>query len=110
MTALFMACIPQLHAQYFTETFDNIPSLWTNGWAQQNRSANPGAEPNWVMGDPGIFSAYNGGDTSFIGVSYNCQSGSGTISNWLFMPTTTFVKLAGMGAGVGEKWRKLLGF
>lgn len=29
------------------------------------------------------------------------------VKSW---PTTTFVKLAGMGAGVGEKWRKLLGF
>lgn len=88
--ALLVAIIPSVQAQYFTEGFDDVSALWGNGWAQQNRSTSPGSEPNWVQGDPGIFVAHDGGDTSFVGVSYNCLGGTGTISNWLFTPTRTF--------------------
>jgi Secretion system C-terminal sorting domain/SprB repeat len=80
----------RLPAQYFTENFDDVSALPSNGWAQQNRSTPSGAVPNWFQGDPGIFVAYNGPDTAYIGVSYNCIAGAGTISNWLFAPTRTF--------------------
>lgn len=80
----------KLNAQYYTEHFDNVAALWSNGWAQENRSANPGPIPNWFQGDPGNFVAFDGGDTAYIAVSYNCGNGSNVLSNWLFTPTRTF--------------------
>jgi hypothetical protein len=82
--------ITDLPAQYYTEHFDDVPALFNNGWAQQNRSANPGSVPNWFQGDPGNFNAFDGGDTAYIAVSYNCGTGSNVLSNWLFTPTRTF--------------------
>ncbi len=87
--AFVAAMAPSVSAQYFTENFDDISSLWTSGWAQQNRSTTQGQVPNWFQGDPGIFAAFDGGDTAYIGVNYNCVTGSNTISNWLFTPTRT---------------------
>ncbi len=91
LALLMMAgCFSDVSAQYYTEHFDDVPALWSNGWAQQNRSALPGSIPNWFQGDPGNFAAFDGGDTAYIAVSYNCGTGSNTLSNWLFTPTRTF--------------------
>jgi hypothetical protein len=78
-------------AQYFTEGFDNVGTLWSNGWAQENRSSSLGTQPLWFQGDPSTFVALNGADTSYIAANYNSLGGTGTsISNWLFAPTSTF--------------------
>lgn len=88
--AVLGAFAPRLAAQYFSENFDNVGALSGNGWAQHNNSAPPGAVPNWFQGDPGIFTAFDGADTAYIGASYASVSGANTISNWLFTPTRTF--------------------
>jgi hypothetical protein len=88
--AVISAVAPRVAAQYFSENFDNVGALWGNGWAQVNNSIPPGAVPNWFQGDPGIFTAYDGADTAYVGASYASVSGANTISNWLFTPTRTF--------------------
>ena len=52
----FISSLPSgLSAQYFVESFDDIDSIWSRGWTQQNRSTPIGGTPNWFQGDPGIF-------------------------------------------------------
>lgn len=58
------------------------------GWAAQNLSA-PVGTTGWFQGNATVFPAFNGGPTSYIGANFNNTAGTGTISNWLFTPTTT---------------------
>jgi len=78
-----------LNAQYFTEEFDDITTLDTDGWLQVNNSA-PVGTTGWFQGNgTGVFPAYSGGPDSYIGVNFNSTAGTGTICNWLVTPLTT---------------------
>jgi hypothetical protein len=80
--------------QAFTENFDDITTLTTSGWFQQNNSAPLGSNPNWFQGNGpamgGPFGAFNGAETAYIGCNFNSTSGTGTISNWLVTPNRIF--------------------
>jgi len=75
--------------QAFTENFDNITTLFTTGWNQQNLSTPIGTNPTWTQGDAAVFAAYNGATNAYISTNYNNVAGAGTISNWLLTPQLT---------------------
>ncbi len=77
-------------AQPINEGFNNVASLFTSGWAQQNLSTPVGTNPNWVQGNNTVFPANSLPDTSYIACNYNSVAGAATISNWLFTPNRTF--------------------
>lgn len=78
------------------EGFDNIVTLWQDGWIQQNLSAPVGSNPPWYQGNPpssgGPFASHQGTEKSYIAVNYNSTAGTGTISNWLMTPELHFGK------------------
>jgi hypothetical protein len=87
----FACCFASIaHAQYFTENFDHIDSLWVRGWAQRNNSSPQGSTPFWFQGDTARFHAQSGADSAYVAVDYNSIGGAGSISNWLIMPAATF--------------------
>lgn len=71
----------------WNENWDVVAPL-PAGWAAQNLSA-PVGTTGWFQGNAAVFPAFNGGPTSYIGANFNNTAGTGTISNWLFAPTTT---------------------
>ncbi len=89
--ALAFVCLlsTRVMAQSYTEGFNNIATLFTGGWAQQNLSTPIGTIPTWIQGNPTIFPAQSGADTTYILGNYNNVSGANTISNWLFTPVRT---------------------
>ena len=68
------------------ETFDVVSPLPT-GWAANNLSS-PIGLTNWFQGNAAVFGANSG--TGYIGANFNNVAGASTISNWLFVPNTTF--------------------
>lgn len=77
-------------AQSWLQGFENVDSLFANGWAQQNNS-DPAGTGLWRK-DNGNFTAQNGTPTSSIICDYTSIGGSGVgnISNWLFTPVQNF--------------------
>ncbi len=69
----------------FTEGFDDINTLAGSGWAMQNNST-PVGLTGWFQGNPTVFAAQSGPDTSYIGANFNNVAGNATISNWLITP------------------------
>jgi hypothetical protein len=80
----------QVSAQAITENFDTLANLTAKGWSQQNLSSPTGN--GWFQGNAAVFPAYNGNDTSYIAANWasTTQTGSGTISLWLFAPSRTY--------------------
>lgn len=92
LTSLLMTT--NAFSQAFTENFDDITTLTTGGWIQQNNSSPVGTNPVWFQGNPpsnsGPFAAFNGADNAYIACNFNSTSGgTGTISNWLVAPNRT---------------------
>ncbi len=79
-----------MFSQAINENFQDVPALFTSGWAQQNLSTPIGTLPNWVQGNTAVFPANSLPDTSYIAANYNSVTGANTISNWLFAPNRTF--------------------
>ena len=79
-----------VHAQAFTEGFDNITTLPASGWVQDNNSA-PVGLTNWFQGNPTVFPAHQGATNAYIGANFNNGGGVATISNWLLTPPATLV-------------------
>lgn len=78
-------------AQAFTENFDDITTLTTNGWFMQNNGTPAGVIPSWVQGDnANTFPAYNGAANAYIAGSFNTVAGNNTVSLWLLTPNRTF--------------------
>ncbi|MNK01925.1 hypothetical protein D3C87_197390 [compost metagenome] len=80
----------KLHAQAFTENFDDITTLTGNGWVMHNSGTPVGLIPNWIQGNDVNFPSYNGAANSYIGGHYNTVTGNNTISLWLLTPNRTF--------------------
>lgn len=68
-----------------SEGFDDINALTGAGWSLQNLSS-PIGVTNFFQGNPGVFSAQSGTETSYIAANFNNTGGIGTISNWLITP------------------------
>ncbi|WP_343630983.1 choice-of-anchor J domain-containing protein [Fluviicola sp.] len=89
---LALGSVSNAYSQAYTENFDNVANLTTNGWYQQNNSTTIGTNPNWIQGvatPTGPFDAYNGAATAYICANYNSTTGANTISNWLVTPNRT---------------------
>ncbi len=74
---------------YISEGFATVIPT---GWAQQNLSTPVGTDPIWQQGIPApdLFDAHSGATNSYALATFNNLAGAaGTISNWLFTPTTT---------------------
>ncbi|MFA5552243.1 MAG: choice-of-anchor J domain-containing protein [Trueperaceae bacterium] len=69
----------------FTETFDDITTLETTGWAFENLSTEVG-DTSWFQGNADVFVAHEGAPTTYIAANYNNTTGTSTISNWAFLP------------------------
>ena len=89
LKAMFAAVLlsASAFAQPINESFDNVPGLFTSGWAQQNLSSPVGTNPDWIQGNTTVFPSQ--ATTGYIAANYNSVAGAGTISNWLFTPTRT---------------------
>ncbi|HTF05430.1 MAG TPA: choice-of-anchor J domain-containing protein, partial [Bacteroidia bacterium] len=87
-----LATSGSLFGQAITENFDDITLLAGNGWSLQNLST-PVGSTNWFQGNNiaagGPFDSYNGAANAYIGANYNNTGNTGTISNWMIMPTRT---------------------
>lgn len=81
MTAFFMAV--GLNAQ-LSEGFEDITLLFD--WDFVNVSQFPGTS-SWFQGNPTVFNAFNGPDEAYVGVNFNSGAGTGTLSNWMILPT-----------------------
>src|SRR5436309_1703690 len=77
-----------IHAQSFTENFDDITTLPGSGWVQTNKS-NPVGTTGWSQGATIVFNAFNGAANAYISANYNNTGTTGTISNWLLAPNVT---------------------
>jgi len=79
-----------LHAQSFNENFNDVDSLFLNGWVKQNNSA-PLGSGSWEQ-DVGNFTAQNGVSNSSVICGFKSipLGQSGDISNWLITPTINF--------------------
>lgn len=76
-------------AQIFTESFDSLPGLLSNGWLITNRSM-PLGSSNWMQGTTAVgLPAYQGAPTAYVEDNYNAVSTLGTISDWLISPAIT---------------------
>ncbi|MBX3283412.1 MAG: VCBS repeat-containing protein [Acidobacteria bacterium] len=93
LAAAFVAAISLIgantvSAQAITEDFADITTLPGAGWVQTNHSA-PVGTTQWFQGNSTVFPSQAGGVTAYIGANFNSTGGSGTISNWLFVPNRT---------------------
>lgn len=94
---LMVLCAKIFFAQAYTQNFDDITTLTSNGWFQKYNSSPVGVNPTWFQGTPitgtptpGPFNAYSGAANSYIAANFNGVSGgNGTISNWLVTPNRT---------------------
>jgi len=84
--ALSFSAVGAASADALTENFDNGIPL---GWTTVNNSA-PTGLTSWTTGDTTIFGAYDGVANSYVSSNYNAVLSSGTISDWLILPTSTY--------------------
>jgi hypothetical protein len=85
--ALILSLGFKLNAQ-FTQDFNSPSLIYAAGWAKQNLSS-PLGTSNWFTGDPVVFPAFNGADTTYIAANFNNGAGTAAISDWLFTPIQT---------------------
>ena len=83
---LSFSAVGAASADALTENFDNGIPL---GWTTVNNSA-PTGLTSWTTGDTTIFGAYDGVANSYVSSNYNAVLSSGTISDWLILPTSTY--------------------
>jgi FG-GAP-like repeat len=79
-------------AQSYTEGFDTVAAGSATplpGWTAVNHSTTIGTVPYWFQGNPAVFTAQSGADSSYIGANYNNTTGTNTINNWLITPVRT---------------------
>jgi hypothetical protein len=96
LTLLLMAsaCVLKTNAQLIlNENFNSSASVLsatpaTNNWILVNNSS-PVGVTSWFIGNPGIFSSYNGADSAYFAANYNSTAGTGTINTWLITPTVS---------------------
>jgi hypothetical protein len=81
--AVLAASAGLANAQSFSESFDDITTLPTNDWFQQNNS-NPVGIYNWEQGDTTVFGPQ--ASAGYIFCDYNNGAGLATISSWLVAP------------------------
>lgn len=87
--SLFIASESVSVAQTIVEGFNHPTLLFTSGgWIRQNLSS--GADRAWFTGNPAVFPANSGVDTTYVAANWASTSSLiGTISNWLITPTFT---------------------
>lgn len=88
-TAMVVSSFNPVHAQAFTEGFEDITTLTSQGWYMQNNSTTVGST-TWFQGNTTVFPAQSGSATSYIGANFNSTTGNSTISTWLVTPNRTF--------------------
>jgi hypothetical protein len=91
--AFFTTVATSVFAQPIVESFNHPTQLFTTGgWIRQNLSTS--ANGNWFTGNPTVFPAYSGIDTTYAAANWSSTNALGLfpaaiISNWLITPTFT---------------------
>ena len=67
------------------EGFDDISTLASKGWLQNNQST-AGGTTGWFQGDQSKFTAKSGADNSYIAANYNSSVSGGILDNLLETP------------------------
>jgi hypothetical protein len=90
-TVVTVAALGSAHAASLTETFETttVGSPLPVGWTGVNNSS-PVGPVSWTKGAATPFIAQAGTNTSYISASFDSVDNSGTISNWLILPTLSF--------------------
>ena len=74
----------------FSDNMDgdnSVAGLTARGYTTYYRSGGaPGSTAVWFQGNPTVFTAYNGVDTSWVAANYNAVTGINNIDNWLVLP------------------------
>lgn len=66
---------------------NSVTGLTTRGYSVYFRSVGgPGSTDTWFQGNPLVFAAYNGSDSSFVAANYNTVTAINDIDNWLVLP------------------------
>ena len=90
-TLVTVVALGSAQAASLTETFETttagvpVPA----GWTAVNNSS-PTGPVSWAKGATTPFTAQAGTNTSYISASFDSVDNSGTISNWLILPTLSF--------------------
>lgn len=74
--------------QNFNATNSVITTPASGSWVRVNNSQ-PVGSTSWFIGNPGVFTAYNGADSAYFAANFYSTLGTGTISSWLITPTVT---------------------
>lgn len=90
-TVVSLAALGGAQAASLTETFETttVALPLPAGWTGVNNSS-PVGPLSWVKGAATPFIAQAGTNTSYISASFDSVDNSGTISNWLILPTLSF--------------------
>lgn len=96
LTLLLIAavCVFGLNGQIvLTQNFNATSSVvvapvTATSWVRVNNSQ-PVGNNSWFMGNPGVFTAYNGADSAYFAANFFSTLGTGTISSWLISPTVS---------------------
>jgi hypothetical protein len=88
---LAMAAAAQA-APVLSEDFDD-PFL--GDWAELNLST-PGGTTSWFLGNPGVFTAHQGADDSYVAANFLAAGEGGDIDLWLLTPVLDFSNGGGL--------------
>lgn len=85
------ACVLGMDGQIvLTQNFNSTNSVVTGSqaWVRTNNSQ-PLGTTSWFIGNPSVFTAYNGADSAYFAANFFSTLGTGTISSWLISPTVS---------------------
>lgn len=96
LTLLLIAatCVFGMNGQIvLTQNFNATSSVvaapvTATSWVRVNNSQ-PVGNNSWFMGNPGVFTSYNGADSAYFAANFFSTLGTGTISSWLISPTVS---------------------
>lgn len=93
ITLLMLAAVSVLRTNAQVALSEDFASgTLPTGWSVQNNSVPTGGLATWFQGNPGAFTAYNGGPDEYIAANFqSVPAGTGDISTWLFTPTVTIM-------------------
>lgn len=83
-TASVISAVAAGPALQINEGFEVVPPT---GWSTQNLSQ-PVGTLSWFQGNPAAFASFDGAPNAYAAANFNSTTPNGTISSWLFTPTT----------------------
>lgn len=81
-------CFPA-HALVYSQGFDDIAVLASQGWSFQNNSQ-PLGLTGWFQGNTTVFTSQSGPANSYLAANFNNTGSTGDISNWAITPEIVY--------------------